>query len=348
MKITDIKAIYPKYKQPLAGWRPHLWQIVVRVESDSGVVGYGYGGGGEAALPIINGHWRDLLIGQELNAIGDIAAVWDVLYQASLPYGRKGVAIMALSGVDLALWDLLGRAEGMPVSTLLGGRDREQIRAYATGTDSQWYAELGFTAHKLPVRWQDERDYDATAQLVAQARAALGPDAQLMLDCYMSWDADVTRRMAAHLASYNLYWFEDVVTPDQLAAQAALRADIGPVLLAGGEHEFTHYGFREIAQANALDIWQPDITWCGGITAGLRIVDLAQQVGAQVIPHRGGEVWGLHLIAATECVDLAEVLPGTRAAQPDPLWLNEPPVVDGVIIVPDTPGFGVVLNEDYV
>ena len=142
MKITDIKAIYPKYKQPLAGWRPHLWQIVVRVESDTGMVGYGYGGGGEAALPIINGHWRDLLIGQELNAIGDIAAVWDVLYQASLPYGRKGVAIMALSGVDLALWDLLGRAEGMPVSALLGGRDREQIRAYATGTDSQWYAEL--------------------------------------------------------------------------------------------------------------------------------------------------------------------------------------------------------------
>ncbi|MCB0145487.1 MAG: hypothetical protein KDE50_36725 [Caldilineaceae bacterium] len=80
----------------------------------------------------------------------------------------------------------------------------------------------------------------------------------------------------------------------------------------------------------------------------MRIVDLAQQVGAQVIPHRGGEVWGLHLIAATECVDLAEVLPGTRAAQPDPLWLNEPPVVDGVIMVPDTPGFGVELNEDYV
>ena len=198
------------------------------------------------------------------------------------------------------------------------------------------------------MRWQDERDYDATAQLVAQARSALGSDAQLMVDCYMSWDADVTRQMAAHLAPYNLYWFEDVATPDQLAAQAALRADIRPVLLAGGEHEFTHFGFREIAQANALDIWQPDITWCGGITAGLRIVDLAQQVGAQVIPHRGGEVWGLHLIAATECVDLAEVLPGTRAAQPDPLWLNEPPVVDGVIMVPDTPGFGVELNEDYV
>lgn len=345
MKITNIESIYPKYKQSLTEWRQHLWQIVVRVETDAGVTGYGYGGGGEASLPIINGHFRQLLIGKPLNSIADIAAIWDTLYAASLPYGRKGVAIMALSGVDLALWDLLGRAERQSVTRLLGGRDNQQIPAYATGTDSEWYAGLGYTAHKLPVRWQGESDYEATQQSVERMRKLFSPHAQLMLDCYMSWDAAVTRKMATQLAGYNLYWFEDVATPDQLAEQAALRNEIHPILLAGGEHEFTHHGFREIAQARALDIWQPDITWCGGITAGLRIVELARQVGAQVVPHRGGEVWGLHLIAATDCDKLAEVLPGMRHSQPDPLWLNEPQPVNGIITVPDAPGFGVELSS---
>ena len=108
MKITDIRAIYPNYRQPLGGWRPYLWQIVVRVETDAGVSGYGYGGGGVAAVEVVNRHLRELLLDEPCDSPADIERLWDKLYTASIPYGRGGIAIMALSGIDLALWDLLG------------------------------------------------------------------------------------------------------------------------------------------------------------------------------------------------------------------------------------------------
>jgi L-alanine-DL-glutamate epimerase-like enolase superfamily enzyme len=166
-----------------------------------------------------------------------------------------------------------------------------------------------------------------------------------MVDSYMTWDTPVTLEMARRLAEFEIYWFEDILSPDRLDEQAALRPKVMPVLIAGGEHEFTDHGFLEIARASALGLWQPDITWCGGITAGLRIIALARQHDIPVVPHRGGEVWGLHLIAATDCEDLAEVLPGTHNAPRDELWLGEPDLDDGHLTPPDRPGFGVTLNE---
>ena len=120
------------------------------------------------------------------------------------------------------------------------------------------------------------------------------------------------------------------------------------MLIAGGEHEFTHHGFRDIARTRALDIWQPDITWCGGITAGLRILDLAREAGASVVPHRGGEIWGLHLIAATDCADLAETMPARWSNSADVLWNEEPQAKDGYIRPSDRPGFGVTLDDSLL
>ena len=129
---------------------------------------------------------------------------------------------------------------------------------------------------------------------------------------------------------YGLYWFEDVLTPDDLPEIADLRPVVKPVLLAGGEHEFTRHGFEDVARTGALDVWQPDITWCGGMTAGLRILDLAEQTGGvRVVPHRGGEIWGLHFIAATACEDLAETHPNRWQEGADTLWLDEPRAVGG-------------------
>jgi L-alanine-DL-glutamate epimerase-like enolase superfamily enzyme len=135
-----------------------------------------------------------------------------------------------------------------------------------------------------------------------------------MFDVYMSWDSETTVMMTERLLEFNIHWFEDVLTPDHLVESAALRPLVKPALIAGGEHEFTHHGFGEIERAGAFDVWQPDITWCGGSTAGLRIVEMGRSAGVQVVPHRGGEVWGLHLIAASACEDFAEVLPGVRGA----------------------------------
>lgn len=345
MRIVNISAHYPRW-QAVGGWRPRLWQIVVRIESDTGVVGYGYGGGGEASLPIVNGHFRELLEGRVLENVDDIRAIWDVLYFASIPYGRRGVGVMALSGVDLALWDLLGKATGRPVYDLLGGVRRPRVRAYASGGDPEWFAQLGFTAHKFSHKWTgNPADYDKAIAAAESARQHLGDDALVMADCYLSWDAAVTVEMAHRLAPYNLYWFEDILTPDRVVEQAAVRPQIAPINLAGGEHEFTHYGFGEIARTDALDIWQPDVTWCGGVTATLRIIELAKTSGARVVLHRGGEVWGLHIIAAGLCDDLGELVLGHRNAKHDTLWIDEPQAEAGYLAVSDAPGFGVRLNE---
>ena len=346
MRITELNAVYPRYRHVPPSWRTHLWQIVVRAEADNGTVGYGFGGGGRSSVEIVNGHMRDLLVGRDLDDKNDIFKAWDALYHGSIPYGRKGVGIMALSGIDLALWDLLAKAEGVPVHSLIGPKTKGPIRSYATGVDAEWYAEMGFTANKFPHRATGSpRDFDSAEQSAERAREIMGPDAQLMIDTYMSWDAQTTVEMGKRLAPYDIYWFEDVLTPDDLQGQAALRPLVKPTLIAGGEHEFTHVGFGEVAKAGAMDLWQPDITWCGGITAGLRILDIAREHDIPVAPHRGGEVWGLHLIAASDCMDLAEVLPGTRGAQRDQPWLGEPFPVGGNIEPPDGPGFGVTLNE---
>lgn len=349
MKITSLTAFYPRRQQTLGGWRPRLWQIVVRVESDTGLVGYGYGGGGEASLPIVNGHFRELLVGRVVESAADIAAIWDDLYFASIPYGRRGIGVMALSGVDLALWDLLGKGTGRPVYDLLGGLQRPRVRAYASGRDPEWFAELGFTAHKFSHKWTgDPGDYAVAVAAAEAARKYLGDEALVMADCYLSWDAAVTLEMARRLAPYNLYWFEDILTPDRLAEQAAVRARLAPIRLAGGEHEFTHYGFGEIARAGALDIWQPDVTWCGGVTGTLRIIRLAAESDTPVVLHRGGEVWGLHLIAAGLCDDLGELVLGHRHAARELLWLDEPEAVEGFLSVSDRPGFGVRVREEMI
>ena len=342
MKITEVEAYYPRYRQVAPSWRTHFWQIAVRLRSDTGQEGWGYGGGGVAAVEVVNRHMRELLSGKSVGGVEDIAGLWDLLYRQSLPYGRSGVAVMALSGIDLALWDLLGKAEGKSVCDLLGGVKRPKVRAYATGMDLAWYRDLGFDAQKAPVSQASEEEVVSWA---ARARETFGPEALLMADCYMAWDAEACLAMARALKGYGIHWFEDVLLPDDVEGLAALRPQIKPIRLAGGEHDFTHYGFAALARAGALDIWQPDLTWCGGLTAGLRIAELAAAHDIPLVPHRGGEIWGLHLLAAGYGEDLGERVMGRRDAERDVLWLDEPEPVEGCLEVGDAPGLGVRVNE---
>ena len=242
MKITSVTAVYPSYKNIVSSWRTHFWQIVAKIETDKGLVGYGYGGGGLAAVEVVNKHFSEILCGKEINDTQDISVLWDDLYQQCLPYGRKGIAIMALSGVDLALWDLVAKSEHVPVYRLVGIRSKQQVRTYATGTDIEWYGDSGFTAHKFPHRWMDESDYQKAVNSAEMARSILGEKALVMIDTYMSWNRDVTLEMTKILSPYNIYWFEDVLTPDDLLGQANIRSKVKPTLLSGGEHEFTHHG----------------------------------------------------------------------------------------------------------
>ena len=220
---------------------------------------------------------------------------------------------MALSGVNLAFWNLLGHSENKPVCQLIGPLLKPVVRAYATGPDPHWYYDQGFTAHKFFQTWTGhESDYDRAIVSASTWREISSPDSLIMVDGYMSWTVEMAKEMGKRLSAFDIYWFEDVLSPDDMDGQAALRMLLKPVLIAGGEHEFTYHGFSEIAQKGALDLWQPDVTWCGGITEVLRIIELATQFGVGVVLHRGGEVWGLHVIAATTCHDMDEVVLGKR------------------------------------
>ena len=349
MKITEVQAAYPDYRQPLKGWRAGLWQTVVRVETDAGVSGCGCGGGGLAGVEVVNRHLRELLLGENCNGVADIERLWEKQYAASIPYGRGGIASMALSGIDLALWDLVGRAERQPVHALLGGAPGQRIRAYASGNDPEWFAEMSFTAHKVPFGPpQDSGSLERAAAAAEASRRHLGTDALLMFDCYMAWDAATALEMARTLAPYRVHWFEDALTPDDLEGLAGLRRQIKPVLLAGGEHDLAPNRFAAIARTGALDIWQPDVTWCGGVTAALRIVEQARAAGVPVVLHRGGEPWGLHVIAGTACEDLAELVLGNRHSAREQLWLDAPEPEEGCLTPGDAPGFGVRLNESLL
>ena len=350
MKITEVRSVYPRYRVAPAAWRRHFWQMVVRIDTDVGVSGWGAGGGGIAAAAVINRHLRELLVGRSVNSIEDVAQLWDDQYKASLPYGRSGVAVMAISGVDLALWDVLGRAERKSVCDLLGGPQRDEVRAYATGPDCAWYRDLGFDAHKASQTRRASQAEDAAGILewARGARQLLGEDALLMIDAYMSWSPDFALAVGRQLAPFNIYWFEDVLLPDDLDGLAALRSQLQPILLAGGEHEFTARDFGHIAKVRALDLWQPDVTWCGGLTAALRIAELAQAHGVPLVPHRGGEIWGLHLLAAGYGDNLAEVVMGRRGAVRDELWLGEPQPREGHLVLPEGSGFGVEVNEELL
>ena len=351
MKITEVQSMYPRYRVAPAAWRRHFWQMVVRVDTDVGISGWGAGGGGIAAVEVINRHLRELLVGRSINSIEDVARLWDDQYKASLPYGRSGVAVMAISGVDSG-------AVGCPwagpqkspsaICWAVGGGTR-------CGPTPQAQIVLGIATWALmpiSLRRRSEKAKPLTRRAYLsgprEARQTLGKDALLMIDAYMSWSPDFAVAVAQQLAPFKIHWFEDVLLPDDLDGLAALRPQIHPVLLAGGEHEFTARDFGHIARIRALDLWQPDVTWCGGLTAALRIAELAQAHGVPLVPHRGGEIWGLHFLAAGYGDNLAEMVMGRRGEVRDKLWLGEPQPQGGHLVVPEGPGFGVKVNGELL
>src|SRR5687767_10562315 len=314
-----------------------LGQILVVVETDSGVRGIGVGGGGPVGVYLAHTILRPLLVGQNLDSIGDIERLWERMYRDTLAYGRKGLAIMAISGVDLALWDALGHAQGTSVTHLLGGARQSTLPCYATTRDPDAAVAQGFTAVKLGLAGAGP---DGAVKLIAETRKRLGPTVKLMTDAWGQWSFDETLRAAQQLAPHDLTWLEEPLPPDDHEGYARLSA-VSPVPIAGGEHEYTVHGFRELAKLKAHPIWQPDVCWTGGLTQLKAIYELAAEEGTRVIPHRGGEVWSLHAIAALDPDPLAE------SGRPWMTWIEgQPPIVNGHIDVPDLSGFGVKPSAD--
>ncbi|MEO7143778.1 MAG: enolase C-terminal domain-like protein, partial [Bryobacteraceae bacterium] len=245
-------------------------------------------------------HFTKLLLGKDPF---DLERNWDILWRSSMPYsGGAGVAINAISGVDLALWDLVGNAVGLPVYELLGGETKARIPAYCTGNDVEQHLKFGYKRVKLAIPYgpADNREgMRKNVDLVKQTRDMAGPDGDIMLDCYMSWTERYTLEMAEMVAPYRAYWMEECLQPHDYAGFGRLNAEINSTRIATGEHIYTRYGFRQLLEHRSASIWQPDIHWCGGMTELRRIAALAAAYDIPVIPHGGGSSDCIHFIMAT-------------------------------------------------
>ena len=267
----------------------------------------GYGSGGPGGGPIVEQHFTKLLTNEDPF---NVERIWDILWRSSMYYGRAGVVINAISGVDLAIWDLIGNAAGMPVYKLLGGETKPRIPAYCTGNDIEQHVEFGFKRLKLAMAHgpADGREgMRKNVELVKRTRGLLGPDGEIMLDCWMAWTERYTIEIAEMMAPYRVYWMEEVLQPHDYEGFGRLNAAIKSTRIVTGEHEYTRYGFRQLLEHKAAQIWQPDIHWCGGLTELRRIGALAAAYDIPVIPHGGGARDSVHWIMAAPNSPWAEL-----------------------------------------
>ena len=348
--IANPMSVYADYKESRASWGINAFgSVVVEVESDDGRVGVGISSGGVPACHIIESHLSRFLIGQ---SPFNIELIWDQMWRASLPYGRKGLALHAISAVDLALWDLLGALRDEPVYAMLGGRTKDKLPMYATTVRPDLACELGFHGAKLPLMYGSADGVEGLKKNVdrlAAARDAVGPDFRLMYDCYMALTVPYVIELAAALAPYDLYWLEECLPPDDYDGCSALKAAVSSCLFTGGEHEYTRYGHRELIARKCFDILQPDMTWVGGMTEARRIVAMASAYDIPVIPHGSG-VYAYHLQYAFTNCPMAEFLMMSPAADEivpifGDMFLDEPLPENGYLTLPDKPGWGVELNR---
>ncbi len=336
--ITNLRASQPIAASSPPDWRTSMGQILVAVDTDAGCVGYGVGGGGAAGVHVVQTVLRELLVGRPLEPVEER---WQEMYDATLAFGRKGLAIMAISGVDLALWDLRGKLASKPVAALLGGSVGKPIPTYVTvwGTIPP-DLEGQHRAFKIHVGNAATTSPDTIEKTVADARQRVGPDVQLMLDAWMKWTVPFTLDVARRIEKHNVAWIEEPLSPDDLDGYAALVRDC-PIAIAGGEHEFTAAGFDALIRRRLHHVLQPDACWCGGLTELVKIYRAAHEHGLRVCPHRGAEPWGLHAIAALDPQPLAE------SGRPWMTWVEgQPEPRDGAVQLADRPGFGVWFADE--
>lgn len=382
MKIVKVEATWVRVPIPLErqhvsdfGATTSFDSVLVRIETASGIVGWGEAkaGVGSAAAcgglaAIVNRDYAPLLLGEDSR---DVSRLWDVLYNlprqghaiprghAMPQLGRRGLSVSALAGVDIALWDILGKSLGVPVWRLLGGRRAERMAAYASSgwADEQgigeqlraYVAKGGFGAVKMRVGVMDGAPHRSAARVHA-ARRALGPDVKLMADAHGTWTVAEAKRFCRMVEECDLFWLEEPVTADDKPGLAEVRRST-TIPISTGESEFTRHDFREIAELRAADILQPDLAIAGGITEGVRIGALASAYNLLLAPHlwSGAPAFaaGLALAATQTAGFILEYSLGDNPMLHD-LVEERFPVIDGTVEIPDRPGLGITVNEEFV
>lgn len=336
----------------------HGW-LVVEVFTDDGLVGIGNAAlAPQATKQVIDLYLKPLLIGHDP---WDIERLWQHMYRKTMAFGRKGIGMVAISALDIALWDVLGKSARQPVFRLLGGRTKTRIPVYASrlyatelgklAEEAKGYKEEGYRAMKLRFGWgpaDGAHGMQRNVELVRTVRESIGDDIDLMADAYMGWNLDYAKRMLPLLESFHLRWLEEPVIPDDIQGYAQLKS-YARIPIAGGEHEFTLYGFRDLLEARAVDYIQFDTNRVGGITQARKIAALAEAYSVPVIPH-AGQMHNYHVVMASLNSPMAEYFPRVDVEVGNELfWYifrGEPSAEGGSIDLADNlPGLGLTLDE---
>jgi len=351
--------------QARRNWMGPVGDVVVEVKTDAGITGVGHGNWATGAIEtIVDETLSKLVVGKDPL---ERERLWDMMYRATIPFGRKGAAVEAISAVDLALWDIAGKEAGKPVYELLGGSTGDEIPCYASNLhpvdheklerEALDYVEKGFDAMKLRFRHGPEagrKGMKENEKIVETVRDAVGHDIEIAGDAYMGWNVRYAKKMVDRLEPYDMAWVEEPVIPDDIDGYAEVR-EAAPMPISGGEHEFTRWGHKELLEREAVDILQPDVHRCGGLTELLRIDALASSHGVPVIPHSGTNPH-LHFIAASENAPMAEYFPipewykerqsDKDSTYADAIYANPPQAENGRIPLPEGNGLSAELNRD--
>ncbi len=344
---------YAEYKRSRKSWGiAVLGSILVEVETRSGAIGLATGLGGEPACFLIERHFRRFLIGADCR---DTNRLWDQMFRASQPYGRKGLALAAISAVDLALWDAQGRIRGEPVYRMIGGETKPEIPVYCTGPRPDLAKEMGFWGGKVPLPHGPSDGPEGLEQnraFLAEHRRKVGPGFPLMVDCYMSLNVPYAIDLANAVRDLGIYWLEECLHPDDFDGHRLLKERVPWMKWTSGEHEYTRYGFRKLIEGRSIDILQPDMMWLGGLTEALRVSAMAAAYDIPVVPHGSGP-YSYHFVMAQAHSPFCEYLiTSADASRIEPvfgaLFENEELPENGRIRPSDEPGFGLRLRQDAV
>lgn len=348
-EVASPMSRHPRFKRRRNLWLPTWPEVWCKVVAEDGTFGLGQTAHGRAVAAVIDEHLAPLLVGEDCT---DGERLAGMMVNLTLPYGATGLASYAVSAVDLALWDLRGKLHGKPVFELLDGPKKKRIFCYATGNDIDWYQELGFRAFKLACPYgpaDGDEGMRRNVEFVAGARERIGNDCELMLDCWMAFDVEYTLRLAEALRPFRLKWMEECLIPDDFDAHLELRRRLRGQTLATGEHWYTRVPFEWALRHDAVDILQPDIQWCGGLTTCRAIAASATAAHKEVLLHAGGNtVFGQHFSLATSCVPWCEYFVGSPPGVP---LVGLPGVAlpkDGWLVPNDAPGFGLQIPDGWL
>ena len=382
MKIKSVEATW--LHVPIAEKNQHVSDFgkvasfdstLVRIETECGIVGWGEAkeevgsaGNNRTVTHAINQKYAPDLVGEDPR---DIVRLNELMYNGVRGHyalahgrvfpalGRRGASICAMSGIDLALWDILGKSLNAPVWRLLGGRKAERMPIYASGgwADAKGIGEqlLGYVkkggvrAVKMRVGIIDGT-VARSVERVKAARDALGPDIGLACDAHGTWSVTEAKQFCRKVEDLDLMWFEEPVTADDKRGYAEVRRS-SSVPISAGESEFNRFDFKELAELGAADIFQPDLAICGGISEAIKIAAIASSYNLRLAPH----LWtgalafaaGMHVTAATSCGFILEYSFGANPLLQE-LSKEGFPVKDGMLEIPDRPGLGVTVDEDFV